>query len=308
MSDSKKRVCFMTGKECSKNIEVDNDQVFVAMPFDEPYFDYYKFGIKEYFSSVKKKCENITETPFLGGEYVICKICEEICKSSLVVADLTDRNRNVYYEIGIAHALGKETIIIHNSNLEKKEKIEKRLKSLSIRSNLRSYSKIKDLKRIFSFESAKFDIPSINNGEEFKTYSIICILPKNKSKGKKIDYSELYKFGVKKGIKDLHFPGDDLIELSCKDVHDIIKDSIVASSKKFNKIIQNISRARYCIIDVSEKNNTEVFYWLGFIHGLRVSDKVALQENLTCLYLTNTKNFKGLPFDVIAARIIAVSY
>jgi hypothetical protein len=303
MSGNEKIVCFMTGKACSKDIKEDEDKVFVAMPFKNPYFDYYKFGIKEYFSSIRKKCKNITEAHFLGGEYVICKICEEIRKSSLIIADLTERNPNVYYEIGIAHALSKKTIIIYNSNLAKKEKVEKRLKFLSVRSDIRSYSKIRDLKSIFSFESAKFVIPSVSGKERFKSYSIICILPKKKSESKQITYSEIYKFGVRKGIKDLHFPGDDLIELSCKDIHDIIEDAMVASSEKFTNIIHNISRARYCIIDISEKNNTEVFYWLGFIHGLRVNNYVELQKDLTCLYLTN-KDFAGLPFDVIAARII----
>ena len=38
-----------------------------------------------------------------------------ICKSSVVVCDLTGKNANVFYEAGIAHSLGKDVILITQS-------------------------------------------------------------------------------------------------------------------------------------------------------------------------------------------------
>jgi hypothetical protein len=35
-----------------------------------------------------------------------------IDKSHVVICDLTGRNANVFYEVGIAHTLGRETILI----------------------------------------------------------------------------------------------------------------------------------------------------------------------------------------------------
>lgn len=35
-----------------------------------------------------------------------------ICKSSVVICDLSGKNPNVFYEAGIAHALGKQVILI----------------------------------------------------------------------------------------------------------------------------------------------------------------------------------------------------
>jgi hypothetical protein len=39
-------------------------------------------------------------------------IWKSICEARLVVADLTGGNANVFYELGIAHTVGKETILI----------------------------------------------------------------------------------------------------------------------------------------------------------------------------------------------------
>lgn len=38
-----------------------------------------------------------------------------ICKSSVVICDLTGKNANVFYEAGIAHSLGKDVILITQS-------------------------------------------------------------------------------------------------------------------------------------------------------------------------------------------------
>ena len=43
------------------------------------------------------------------------QILQHIVDASLVVADLTDRNPNVFYEVGIAHTLGRDVILITQS-------------------------------------------------------------------------------------------------------------------------------------------------------------------------------------------------
>lgn len=46
---------------------------------------------------------------------IIQDVIDLIDKSAIVVCDCTNRNANVFYEIGIAHALGKEVILITQS-------------------------------------------------------------------------------------------------------------------------------------------------------------------------------------------------
>ena len=43
---------------------------------------------------------------------IIDQIFESIAKSGLVVADLSGRNQNVMYEVGLATAMGKEMLLL----------------------------------------------------------------------------------------------------------------------------------------------------------------------------------------------------
>jgi hypothetical protein len=46
---------------------------------------------------------------------IIQDVVSLICKAAIVICDCTGRNPNVFYEIGIAHSLGKEVILITQS-------------------------------------------------------------------------------------------------------------------------------------------------------------------------------------------------
>jgi len=49
----------------------------------------------------------------------VSDIWQLINKAGLIIADITIHNANVYYELGIAHALGKETVLIRRLNGDK---------------------------------------------------------------------------------------------------------------------------------------------------------------------------------------------
>ena len=46
---------------------------------------------------------------------IIQNVVSLICKSSVVICDLSGKNANVFYEAGIAHCLGKDVILITQS-------------------------------------------------------------------------------------------------------------------------------------------------------------------------------------------------
>lgn len=93
------------------NIEVDKNLVFFLTPF---HIDF----IKDY-NVVKKTCENLNlkcsrgDEDFIKGN-VLKYIIEKIMASNVVIANLNGRNPNVYYELGIAHSIGKPVILITN--------------------------------------------------------------------------------------------------------------------------------------------------------------------------------------------------
>ena len=49
---------------------------------------------------------------FFSAGSVVQAIWSALHYAEVIVADCTDRNANVFYEIGIAHALGRETILV----------------------------------------------------------------------------------------------------------------------------------------------------------------------------------------------------
>ena len=78
--------------------------VFVLMPFDKDFDDIYKFGIKGAAEDVGAYAERLDEQLFVEG--MLDRIFNQISKSDVLIADMTGRNPNVFYEVGYAHALG----------------------------------------------------------------------------------------------------------------------------------------------------------------------------------------------------------
>jgi hypothetical protein len=83
---------------------------FILMPFDDSFDDIYNLGIKESCNEVGSYCERVDEQIF--HETILDRIYNQISKADIVIADMTGRNPNVFYEVGYAHALGKPTILL----------------------------------------------------------------------------------------------------------------------------------------------------------------------------------------------------
>lgn len=84
--------------------------VFVLMPLSADFTDIYKFGIKGAADDVGAYAERLDEQIFTEG--MLDRIFNQISKADVVVADMTGRNPNVFYEVGYAHALGKIVLLL----------------------------------------------------------------------------------------------------------------------------------------------------------------------------------------------------
>ena len=88
---------------------VDDDLVAVMMPFDAR-FDPVYAALQGVVGEVAMTCQRADD--IWEHDHVIQDVVSLICKSSVVICDLTGRNANVFYETGIAHTIGRDVILI----------------------------------------------------------------------------------------------------------------------------------------------------------------------------------------------------
>lgn len=95
----------------SKVTRIDENMCFVIMPFEEDWSDrVYNQLIKEYIEqSLGIQCVRADN---LHGPIIMEDIWVKINQSAFVVADVTGKNPNVMYELGIVHSIGKPSILI----------------------------------------------------------------------------------------------------------------------------------------------------------------------------------------------------
>ncbi len=90
------------------------NMVFVLMPFTEPWSnriwrDHLKPLVERVDSSPRLVCKRADD---LYGADVLLDIVSAIRSARIVIADITGRNANVFYELGIAHCDGKRVILL----------------------------------------------------------------------------------------------------------------------------------------------------------------------------------------------------
>lgn len=128
------RRCFKTGvRNCPKKIDFSPRSVVVAMPFKDAYTYAVRPALEESGFKVWKADEQISNID------IMCKICQAIQESGYVIANITDWNPNVVFELGLSYGLAKNVILIKH----KKAEVPVDLKGLEYI----EYSTIEELKR-----------------------------------------------------------------------------------------------------------------------------------------------------------------
>jgi len=94
----------------SKVPQIDKRLCFVLMPFEEEWSDrVYKSLLRENIESLGLQCLRADN---LKGPIIMQDIWIKINQAAFIVADVTEKNPNVLYEMGIVHSIGKPTILI----------------------------------------------------------------------------------------------------------------------------------------------------------------------------------------------------
>jgi hypothetical protein len=84
--------------------------VFVLMPFDVGIRPIYLHHIQKVAGSLNLVAMRADD--FFDANHVMSDVWRGIYSSRVVIADCTGRNPNVFYEIGVAHTLGRPVILI----------------------------------------------------------------------------------------------------------------------------------------------------------------------------------------------------
>jgi hypothetical protein len=90
---------------------LDDKLCFVIMPFLPELTRVYEHIVKPTVEQAGLVCRRADD--FKTNKAIIQDIWEAICEARIVIADLTGANPNVMYELGMAHTVGKETIMIY---------------------------------------------------------------------------------------------------------------------------------------------------------------------------------------------------
>lgn len=107
---TRKRVTPQKAKKKVRKPKVTDGTCFVLIPFKEPFETYYRAIIRPAIGNanldVKRGDSLFTPTPIMGD------IWKMIQDAKVLVAELTEKNANVFYELGLAHAIGKPVVLI----------------------------------------------------------------------------------------------------------------------------------------------------------------------------------------------------
>jgi len=91
-------------------VDAARPKVFVVMQFGDPYDGLYT-------DVIKPVADEMGLYAFRGDDVykpgiILQDIIRDIVEAEIIIAEITPRNANVFYELGFAHALGKTTILL----------------------------------------------------------------------------------------------------------------------------------------------------------------------------------------------------
>lgn len=112
------RLIEMSAKLLTDNRYTEKNHAFMVMPFRDKHLNnFYHNQIKRYLLD-SKGISIYRADDFNDNDVIIDTIYREIEKSEFIICEISECNKNVFFEIGYAKALGKELIFILRRGVE----------------------------------------------------------------------------------------------------------------------------------------------------------------------------------------------
>lgn len=239
--------------------------VFVLMPFAEQYRAFYEDVIKKTLENMNLVCKRADD--FFESSVIMNDIMQCIYQAEIIIADFSGRSPNVFFEVGIAHALGKSVILI----TQDLEDVPPRLQIVRChiyKDDLDSAKKLPKVLRnaIRDVQGKTRSIfPKMKN-TRLNTQVCLALMPSNE-RGEQI-FNNLILDVVKK------------LKLEC-----IRAEEIFDSNSVLDQMWEKINKSTVIITDLTDRD-PDVFYLAGLAFGL----------NKRILFMTQQK--ENIPFDL----------
>jgi hypothetical protein len=92
-----------------KEVGIQGNVGFIVMPFSQNWSDPVHNAVARAFYERGMECKRADQ---LNGRSIILDVWTSICECAVMVVDITGRNPNVMYELGLAEAIGKRVLLI----------------------------------------------------------------------------------------------------------------------------------------------------------------------------------------------------
>lgn len=185
-----------------------NKICFVLMPFNDYMQEVYDYAIKPAAISSGFDC-NRADDP-LKPRNIVKHIIKSIFNADLIIADITGTNPNVLYELGIAHSIGNNVVLIAE---EQKEKLPFDLSSYRVifyKKNINGVeNELKSKLEIVMKELDEWKDASSNPVQDFRPYEYAIPLSKQA-----ILESEINRLAAKVAFLEAEIQRKNLIKYS----------------------------------------------------------------------------------------------
>lgn len=302
--------CYMTGRPCDYFCgTIENRKMFILSPFGFPYDVLYrKDGEIQQCLTMNKRLEideaSRSDQAMRLGSIMCQSICKQIIEKECILADLSLPNPNVYYELGLAHALGKPALVCHNIE-EKNPFIALFCKRFEGFDAFVRYAGLNDLReKIKKLERRHLlTLPSDRddgqNPRDSGSSAFILVLENALA-----CVNGLYEHLVRVAQREFEFGGELMASLTEHEKQSFqaerwrsldVTTKTVGEEGDLDDLITAIQRCDICIVDTTthpsqgaHSSNPNLYFCLGIAHGL----------GKDVIPLTNILASEIVPFDV----------
>lgn len=294
------RRCFMTGKQCifcpqdtvfdGHSGPKERDSVFMIMPF-RPHLDaFFYWSLKPYLSSFGIEDSNIRRADhFANTGYVMCeKICLRIQQAALVVVDMSLRNPNVYYELGLAVGLNKPLLVMCDEDRERDYEPGE-WRAIGLQAN-----DVVKYPNVGLYEAKEHPlergVTKVSLEPRKAEMNILALLVRDSGKSLNervkqdntdidVGFDKAIEAAV--GVAVSRLPLEDPVgSKSLKKCHVRFLTEEGGGPSPYLDIVRHINTALVCIVDLAGENPLS-YFWLGYCHARNINVIPIYREQAT---------------------------